>query len=94
MVGGDAAAPRAQDFGHFYGSSYVAAPDASRTPMMPRSRDGLLIAVLDLNLCRQVDAPSPWARPRMSGTPQRLGVCHGRLQTLAPQLGKGGSGAK
>ncbi len=50
----DTAAPRAQDFGHFYGSSYVAAPDASRTPMMPRSRDGLLVAVLDLNLCRQV----------------------------------------
>ena len=43
-----------QDFGHFYGSSYVSAPDASRTPYMPRDEDGLLIADLDLNLCRQV----------------------------------------
>ncbi len=43
-----------QDFGHFYGSSYVAAPDASRTPSLSRCRDGLLIADLDLNLCQQV----------------------------------------
>lgn len=47
----------AQDFGHFYGSSYVSAPDASRTPYMPRDEDGLLIADLDLNLCRQVRHP-------------------------------------
>ena len=26
-------APAHKDFGHFYGSSYVAAPDASRTPV-------------------------------------------------------------
>jgi hypothetical protein len=43
-----------QDFGHFYGSSYVAAPDASRSPSLSRYRDGLLVAELDLNLCRQV----------------------------------------
>jgi hypothetical protein len=43
-----------QDFGHFYGSSYVAAPDASRTPSLSRCRDGLMVAELDLNLCRQV----------------------------------------
>lgn len=43
-----------QDFGHFYGSSFVAAPDASRTPNLSRNRDGLMIADLDLNLCRQV----------------------------------------
>lgn len=43
-----------QAFGHFYGSSYVAAPDGSRTPGLSRYRDGLLIAELDLNLCRQV----------------------------------------
>ena len=43
-----------QDFGHFYGSSYVAAPDASRTPALSRVRDGLLVADLDLNLCQQV----------------------------------------
>lgn len=41
-------------FGHFYGSSYFAAPDASRTPGSSRCQDGLLIAKLDLNLCRQV----------------------------------------
>ena len=43
-----------KDFGHFYGSSYVAAPDASRTPSLSRHRDGLLVADLDLNLCRQI----------------------------------------
>lgn len=43
-----------RDFGHFYGSSYVAAPDGSRTPSLARTRDGLLVTELDLNLCRQV----------------------------------------
>ena len=47
-------APAHRDFGHFYGSSYFAAPDASRTPSLSRRRDGLLIADLDLNLCRQI----------------------------------------
>uniref|UniRef100_F6V4N0 Beta-ureidopropionase n=1 Tax=Ornithorhynchus anatinus TaxID=9258 RepID=F6V4N0_ORNAN len=42
------------DLGYFYGSSYVAAPDSSRTPGLSRNRDGLLVAELDLNLCRQV----------------------------------------
>lgn len=46
--------PAHKDFGHFYGSSYVAAPDASRCPGLARHRDGLLVAQLDLNLCRQV----------------------------------------
>lgn len=46
-------APAHKDFGHFYGSSYVAAPDGSRTPGLSRNRDGLLVAELDLNLCRQ-----------------------------------------
>lgn len=45
-----------QDFGHFYGSSYVAAPDGSRTPGLARHKDGLMIADVDLNLCRQVGA--------------------------------------
>ncbi|KAI8472592.1 MAG: carbon-nitrogen hydrolase [Monoraphidium minutum] len=45
--------PAHKDFGHFYGSSYVAAPDASRTPGLARDTDGLLVADLDLNLCRQ-----------------------------------------
>ncbi|KAK9823180.1 hypothetical protein WJX72_000883 [[Myrmecia] bisecta] len=47
-------APAHSAFGHFYGSSYVAAPDASRTPSLARNKDGLLIADLDLNLNRQV----------------------------------------
>ncbi|PAV76974.1 hypothetical protein WR25_20886 [Diploscapter pachys] len=45
--------PAHKDFGHFYGSSYVAAPDGSRTPSLSRTRDGVLIAEVDLNLCRQ-----------------------------------------
>lgn len=44
-----------KDFGYFYGSSYVAAPDGSRTPGLPRNRDGLLVTELDLNLCRQMN---------------------------------------
>ena len=40
-------------FGHFYGSSYMAAPDASRTPSLSRFRDGLLVADCDLSLCQQ-----------------------------------------
>lgn len=46
--------PAHKDFGHFYGSSYVAAPDGSRTPSLSRYRDGLLVVDCDLNLCRQV----------------------------------------
>ncbi|MBN3286849.1 BUP1 ureidopropionase, partial [Polyodon spathula] len=42
------------DFGHFYGSSYVAAPDGSRTPGLSRTRDGLLVVEMDLNLTRQI----------------------------------------
>ena len=30
--------PAHRDFGHFYGSSYVAAPDGSRTPGLSRTR--------------------------------------------------------
>jgi len=46
--------PAHKDFGHFYGSSYVAAPDGSRTPGLSRVRDGLLLTQIDLNLCRQI----------------------------------------
>ncbi|XP_041059483.1 beta-ureidopropionase [Carcharodon carcharias] len=52
------------EFGHFYGSSYVAAPDGSRTPGLSRTRDGLLVAEFDLNLCRQMS--DKWAF-RMTG---------------------------
>ncbi|CAJ0582452.1 unnamed protein product, partial [Mesorhabditis spiculigera] len=43
-----------KDFGHFYGSSYVACPDGSRTPSLSRTKDGVLVTEVDLNLCRQV----------------------------------------
>ncbi|KAG9354651.1 hypothetical protein JZ751_001364 [Albula glossodonta] len=33
---------------------YVAAPDGSRSPGLSRTRDGLLVAELDLNLNRQI----------------------------------------
>lgn len=46
--------PAHKDFGPFYGSSYVAAPDGTRTPGLSRSTDGLLVSELDLNLCRQI----------------------------------------
>jgi len=42
------------EFGHFYGSTYITAPDGSRTPGLNRHKDGLLIGELDLNLCRQM----------------------------------------
>jgi beta-ureidopropionase len=46
--------PAHNDFGHFYGSSYVSAPNGSRTPGLSRIRDGVLVTEVDLNLCRQV----------------------------------------
>ncbi|KAI4792849.1 hypothetical protein KUCAC02_033110 [Chaenocephalus aceratus] len=42
------------DLGHFYGSSYVSAPDGSRSPGLSRTRDGLLVVEMDLNLNRQI----------------------------------------
>jgi beta-ureidopropionase len=42
------------DFGHFYGSSYVAAPDGGRSPGLSRTRDGVIVTEVDLNHCRQV----------------------------------------
>ncbi|XP_077279750.1 beta-ureidopropionase pyd3 [Temnothorax americanus] len=44
--------PAHNDFGHFYGSSYITAPDGSRTPGLSRHKDGLLVGELDLNMCR------------------------------------------
>ncbi|XP_039758840.1 beta-ureidopropionase-like [Pararge aegeria] len=38
----------------YYGSSYVTAPDGSRTPGLSKNKDGLLIVETDLNLCRQM----------------------------------------
>ena len=54
VFGSFAVYPAHRDFGYFYGSSYVSAPDGSRTPGLSRTQDGLLVAEMDLNLCRQV----------------------------------------
>ncbi|KAK3750642.1 hypothetical protein QZH41_012832, partial [Actinostola sp. cb2023] len=59
------------DFGHFYGSSYVAAPDGSRTPGLSRTQDGLLVTEVDLNLCRQIK--DKWGFPMTA----RLDICQG-----------------
>eukprot|EP00668_Euglena_longa_P031679 GGOE01040921.1.p2 GENE.GGOE01040921.1~~GGOE01040921.1.p2 ORF type:complete len:389 (-),score=127.24 GGOE01040921.1:276-1442(-) len=46
--------PAHHDFGAFFGSSYVSSPDGCRTPSLSRTSDGLIVAEVDLNLCRQV----------------------------------------
>jgi dihydropyrimidinase len=46
--------PAHKKFGHFYGSSYITAPEGTRTPGLSRVEDGLLIAEVDLNMIRQV----------------------------------------
>jgi len=46
--------PAHHNFGFFYGSSYITAPDGSRTPSLSRHKDGLLVGELDLNMCRHV----------------------------------------
>jgi beta-ureidopropionase len=46
--------PAHSEFGHFYGSSYVANPDGSRTPGLPRHRDGVLVNEVDLNMCMAI----------------------------------------
>jgi beta-ureidopropionase len=42
--------PAHQDFGHFYGTTMLTLPDGSRTPPLSRTRNGLLVAEVDLNL--------------------------------------------
>ncbi|KAJ9469672.1 Beta-ureidopropionase [Diplonema papillatum] len=46
--------PAHKEFGHFYGSSYVASPDSAVTPSLSRDKDGVLVVEVDLNLCRQI----------------------------------------
>ncbi|EEB12699.1 beta-ureidopropionase, putative [Pediculus humanus corporis] len=46
--------PAHKDVGYFYGSTFVTGPEGSRTPGLSRTRDGLMIAEIDLNECRQV----------------------------------------
>lgn len=38
----------------YFGSNYVASPDGYRTPHLPRTKDGILITEIDLNVCRKV----------------------------------------
>uniref|UniRef100_A0AAF5D6K6 Beta-ureidopropionase n=1 Tax=Strongyloides stercoralis TaxID=6248 RepID=A0AAF5D6K6_STRER len=45
--------PAHKEFGHFYGASYIAAPNGIRTPSLSRNKEGILICEIDLNLCRQ-----------------------------------------
>lgn len=46
--------PAHKDFGEFYGSSYVAAPNGGRTQGLSRTKEGLLVASIDLNQCERV----------------------------------------
>ena len=80
----------------------MAAPDGSRTPGLSRTRDGVLVAKLDLNLCRQVndiwgfkvglEAPAPpcaWPAPSTGPAPRgpSLGCSEGRGWGLGGNLG-------
>lgn len=69
--------PAHKSFGHFYGSTYIAAPDGRRTPSLSRIKDGLLIASVDLNLCRQ--ASDSWGFQMTS----RLAMYGEKLQAAA-----------
>lgn len=44
--------PAHKDFGHFYGTTMLTLPDGSRTPPLSRTRNGLLVTQVDLNLQR------------------------------------------
>lgn len=46
--------PAHKDLGLFYGSSYFCGPDGVRCPGLSRTKDGLLMAVVDLNQNRQI----------------------------------------
>jgi len=59
--------PAHKDFGHFYGSSYVGAPDATRTPGLSRTEEGLLVSEVDLNHIRQVR--DSWGFPMTARLP-------------------------
>lgn len=77
--------PAHKKFGHFYGSSYIAAPDGRRTPGLSRVNEGLLIAEVDLNLCRQAsDSFGFQMTARLSVYAQRLKEA--TEQTFQPQI--------
>ncbi|KAJ8921287.1 hypothetical protein NQ315_013761 [Exocentrus adspersus] len=46
--------PPHRETDYFYGSSYVTAPNGSRSPALSRTKSSILVAEVDLNLCRQV----------------------------------------
>ncbi|CAH1103969.1 unnamed protein product, partial [Psylliodes chrysocephalus] len=53
FTSGDGKAPH-RESDYYFGSSYVTAPNGTRSPGLSRTKNGLLIAEMDLNLCRQV----------------------------------------
>lgn len=70
--------PAHSDFGHFYGTTMLTLPDGSRTPPLSRTRNGLLVAEVDLNL--QQATRDKWCF-NMTG---RLGE-YGALYTAAAE---------
>ncbi|XP_018577084.1 beta-ureidopropionase-like [Anoplophora glabripennis] len=46
--------PPHRESDYFFGSSYITAPNGTRSPGLSRTSNGLLIAEMDLNLCRQI----------------------------------------
>jgi beta-ureidopropionase len=77
--------PAHKVFGHFYGSSYVACPDASRTPSLSRTMDGLLVTEVDLNLCRQLK--DKWNFPMTARYPMYRDLLASYVQTdYKPQI--------
>jgi len=46
--------PAHKDFGKFYGSSYVTAPNGDRTQGLSRTKEGLLVVSIDLNQCVRI----------------------------------------
>ncbi|GIQ81065.1 hypothetical protein KIPB_001965 [Kipferlia bialata] len=60
------AKPAHKDFGQFYGSSYITAPDGVRTPALSRTMDGILITNVDLNKMSQTrDVWNFWMAHRL-----------------------------
>ena len=51
FTSGDGGKPK-NEFGHFYGSTYMAAPSGYRTPGLSRVQDGVLVTEVDLNMCQ------------------------------------------
>ncbi|XP_050501567.1 beta-ureidopropionase-like isoform X3 [Diabrotica virgifera virgifera] len=50
---GDGKSPH-RESDYYFGSSYVTAPNGNRSPGLSRTKNGILIVEMDLNLCRQI----------------------------------------